>query len=309
VKHPRLLLTLAFVAWGLGAGVLGGAQAQAQAQPQPQPQPSQTATPSQADSYQPRWGQAGKDVMWLPSRDDLLLRMLESARITPEDVVVDLGAGDGKIAIAAARLYGARAVGIEYNPSLAALAQRQAQQAGVADRVRIIAGDLFQENFSEATVVTLYLLEELNLRLRPTLLAMKPGTRVVSNTFSMGDWDPDEVISVKGHTAYRWVVPAAVAGHWSLTGLSARGPSKLTVSQRFQRVGGQLEVDGRIQTLLGAELQGAQLSFRYVDAEGFLKVVRLQVDGERMSGEILGPYGMVEVPVPNATVLGQRLKH
>lgn len=271
-------------------------------------------TPSTADSkkavtdaYQPRLGQAGKDVMWLPSRDDLMLRMLESVRITPEDLVVDLGAGDGKIAIAAAKLYGARAVGIEYNPSLAALAQRQAEQAGVSDRVQIIAADLFTQDFSKATVVTLYLLEELNFRLRPTLLAMKPGTRVVSNTFSMGDWDPDEVISVQGHTAYRWVVPASVAGRWALHGVSSNGQAVLSLQQRFQRIGGHLEMDGHTQTLLGAELTGAQLSFRYLGADGFLKVVRLQVQGENLQGEIMGPFGMVEVPVPSAKVLGQRL--
>jgi SAM-dependent methyltransferase len=236
-----------------------------------------------------------------------MLRMLESVRITPEDLVVDLGAGDGKIAIAAAKLYGARALGIEYNPSLAALAQRQAEQAGVSDRVQIVAADLFTQDFSKATVVTLYLLEELNFRLRPTLLAMKPGTRVVSNTFSMGDWDPDEVISVQGHTAYRWVVPASVAGRWALNGLSSNGQAILSLQQQFQRIGGHLEIQGQTQTLLGAELQGSQLSFRYLGADGFLKVVRLQVQGENLQGEILGPFGMVEVPVPNVKVLGQRV--
>ena len=291
------MMWLGLSAWAVGAPEAAWAQS-----------PSNPgSTPAVAEAYQPRLGQAGKDVMWLPSRDDLMLRMLEAVRITPEDLVVDLGAGDGKIAIAAAKLYGARAVGIEYNPSLAALAQRQAEQAGVSDRVQIVAADLFTQDFSKATVVTLYLLEELNFRLRPTLLAMKPGTRVVSNTFSMGDWDPDEVISVQGHTAYRWVVPASVAGRWALHGVSSNGQAVLSLQQQFQRIGGHLEMDGHTQTLLGAELTGAQLSFRYLGADGFLKGVRLQVQGDSLKGEILGPYGMVEVPVPTVKVIGQRI--
>lgn len=260
-----------------------------------------------SERYQPRLGQSGKDVMWLPSRDDLLARMLESVRLTSDDLLVDLGAGDGKIVIAAARHYGARALGIEYNPQLADLARRLAEQAGVADRVRIVAGDIFKEDFSQATVVTMYLLEELNLQLRPTLLAMKPGTRVVSNTFSMGDWDPDEVIEVQGHTAYRWVVPASVAGEWELRGLPSSQGARLTLHQRFQRIAGQLTIDGHTQPLLGAELVGAEVTFRYLDTQGLLKGVRGQVQGSQFVGQVMGPYGMVEVPVPATEVQGRRL--
>lgn len=269
---------------------------------------AQTPDPaSTTESYRPRLGQSGKDVMWLPSRDDLLARMLDSVRLTADDLLVDLGAGDGKIVIAAARQYGARALGIEYNPQLADLARRLADRAGVSDKVRIVAGDIFKENFSEATVVTMYLLEELNLQLRPTLLAMIPGTRIVSNTFSMGDWDPDEVIDVKGHTAYRWVVPASVAGEWELKGLPSSRVARLTFHQRFQRIAGQLTIDGRTQPLLGAELVGAEVRFRYLDTQGMLKVVRGHVKGPQFLGQVLGPYGMVEAPVPVTEVQGRRL--
>src|SRR5690606_10280927 len=140
--------------------------------------------------YQPSSGQAGKDVVWVPTNDALVMRMLKMADVKPTDLVYDLGAGDGKIAIAAAKHFGARAVGIEYNPEMVKLAQCLTKVEGVEGRAQIRQGDIFETDFSSATVVTLYLLPELNLRLRPTLLDMKPGTRVVSHSFLMDDWEP-----------------------------------------------------------------------------------------------------------------------
>lgn len=258
------------------------------------------------ETYQPRLGQMGKDVMWLPTRDELITQLLKAARVTADDEVVDLGAGDGKIAIAAARQFGARAWGIEYNKDLAALAQRNAQRAGVGDRVRIVQGDIFKEDFSNATVVTLYLLEELNAQLRPALLAMKPGTRVLSNTFSMGDWEPDQVIGSGNQTGYFWTVPAPVAGTWALQGLNARGPVQLRLTQRYQRVGGSIAWGAQIQPLLGARLEGAQLHFSFVDPDGFLKAVRLAVNGPGMVGEVAGPYGMVDIQPEPVKLAAQR---
>jgi protein-L-isoaspartate O-methyltransferase len=249
----------------------------------------------------------GKDVMWLPTRDELVTQMLTAAQVTPEDEVVDLGAGDGKIPIAAARQFGARAWGIEYNKDLAALAQRNAQRAGVADRVRIVHGDIFKEDFSKATVVTLYLLEELNAQLRPTILKMKPGTRVVSNTFSMGDWEPDQVIRVGTNTGYFWTVPAVVAGQWTVQGLDRRGTALLQLTQHHQRVGGTLAWGSQVQPLLGARMDGAQLHFSFVNAEGLLQAAKLQVQGQTLNGELVGPYGMVEVQPEVVKVLGQRV--
>ena len=267
----------------------------------------QACTSLPPETYTPKLGQLGKDVMWLPTRDELVTQMLTAARVTPEDEVVDLGAGDGKIPIAAARQFGARAWGIEYNKDLAALAQRNAQRAGVADRVRIVHGDIFKEDFSKATVVTLYLLEELNAQLRPTILKMKPGTRVVSNTFSMGDWEPDQVIRVGTNTGYFWTVPAVVAGQWTVQGLDRRGTALMQLTQHHQRVGGTLAWGSQVQPLLGARMDGAQLHFSFVNAEGLLQAAKLQVQGQTLNGELVGPYGMIEVQPEVVKVLGQRV--
>jgi protein-L-isoaspartate O-methyltransferase len=266
----------------------------------------QACTVLPPETYVPQRGQMGKDVMWLPTSDDLVFKMLDAAKVGPQDELVDLGAGDGKIPIAAARLFGARAWGIEYNKDLAALAQRNAQRAGVADRVRIVHGDIFKEDFSKATVVTMYLLEELNAQLRPTILAMKPGTRVLSNTFSMGDWEPDQVIRVSNGTGYFWTVPAQVGGVWSLSGLDEKGNATLKLDQSFQRVGGSLTLEGKTQNLLGARMDGSELHFSFVNAEGLLKAVKVSVNGHELSGEVTGPYGMLEMQPAPVRVAGRR---
>lgn len=258
------------------------------------------------ETYAPKLGQMGKDVMWLPTRDELVTQMLAAARVGPDDEVVDLGAGDGKIPIAAARQFGARAWGIEYNKDLAALAQRNAQRAGVGDRVRIVHGDIFKEDFSKATVVTMYLLEELNAQLRPTILAMRPGTRVLSNTFSMGDWEPDQVIRAGTNTGYFWTVPAQVAGTWVLQGLDTQGIVQLRLTQRHQRVGGSMAWGAQVQPLLGARLEGAQLYFSFVNPEGLLQAVRLTVNGAAMAGEVVGPYGMVDIQPEQVKISAKR---
>lgn len=257
--------------------------------------------------YQPRLGQAGKDVMWLPTRDALLTRMLQVAQVGPDDLLADLGAGDGKILIAAAREHGARALGVEYDPRLARLAHENAARAGVADRVTVIEGDIFKTDFSQASVVSLYLLEELNQQLRPTLLAMKPGTRIVSNTFSMGDWEPDQVIQAGHLTAYYWKVPARVEGQWSLQGL---GPATAVMHlvQRHQRLSGTLSLAGVQQPLLGVRLEGAQLMFSFVDRDGRLQPARALVEGSRLQGEVLAPYGSHDVPTAAVPFAGVRVE-
>jgi hypothetical protein len=266
----------------------------------------QACTVLQPETYVPQRGQMGKDVMWLPTSDDLVFKMLDAAKVGPQDELVDLGAGDGKIPIAAARQFGARAWGIEYNKDLAALAQRNAQRAGVAERVRIVHGDIFKEDFSKATVVTMYLLEELNAQLRPTILAMKPGTRVLSNTFSMGDWEPDQVIRVTNGTGYFWTVPANVAGLWTLSGLDEKGNATLKLDQNFQRLGGTLTLQGKTQNLLGARMHGAELHFSFINADGQLKAVKVLVNGQVLSGEVTGPYGMVEMQPAPVKLEGRR---
>lgn len=235
--------------------------------------------------YQPRLRQPGKDVMWLPTPDAMVARMLEAARVDAGDLVYDLGAGEGRIPIAAARKYGARAVGIEYDKDLAALARRNAQRAGVADRVSIVEGDIFKEDFSTATVVTLYLLPDLNYQLRPRLLAMRPGTRVVSHMWDMGEWEPDEAFTVGDSEAFLWIVPALVAGRWTLRD-DRFFEGEVSIVQEFQRIGGTITVRGRTRPLLGAYVSGATLGFTFQDGDGAIKVVRAQVDGSKLRGQL-----------------------
>lgn len=235
--------------------------------------------------YQPTVGQHGKDVIWVPTPDDLVVRMLETAKVTSKDLVYDLGAGDGKIPIQAARQFGAKAVGIEYNPELAALARRNAERAGVSDKVTIIHGDIFKEDFSKATVVTLYLLPELNIKLKPILLAMKPGTRVVSHSFTMGVWEPDEMISgAYGHFGYFWIIPARVEGKWTVNGLGD-GPATMTLRQRFQKVDGEILLQGKKLSIIEGRLAGTALTLRYRDADGSEPAIKAQIDGQTISGE------------------------
>ena len=213
--------------------------------------------------------QAGKDVMWMPTSNTIVTDMLEMAQVTSDDLVYDLGAGDGKIAIEAAKRYGARAVGIEYNPDMAALARRNANTAGVSERVTIITGDIFQEDFSKATVVTLYLLTELNIKLKPTLLNMKPGTRIVSNTFAMGAWEPDQIIKSNDEKAgYFWIVPAKVEGRWQLSELPGLGSAQLNITQKSQKFDAQLNFASNDSQQIEGSLKGTKLTFEYLDADG-----------------------------------------
>ncbi len=238
------------------------------------------------DVYQPRLRQPGKDVMWLPTPDSMVTRMLQAAGVTSKDLVYDLGAGEGRIPIAAAKQFGARAVGIEYDKDLAALAARNAQRAGVADKVRIIEGDIFKEDFSQATVVTMYLLPDLNFQLRPQLLAMKPGTRIVSHMWDMGEWEPDEAMTVGESQAFLWRVPAQVAGRWSLVDDQRFFTFEIDVAQKFQRIGGTYTLRGATRPLLGAYLNGTTLGFTFVDFDDSVRSVRVEVAGDRMRGQL-----------------------
>jgi len=261
---------------------------------------AQTAPEYGDDVYKPWLGQAGKDVIWIPTPDALVTALLGAAKVSQKDIVYDLGAGDGRIAIAAAKQFGARAVGIEYDAEMADLARRNARRAGVDLQVRIITGDIFKESFSDATVVTMYLLPDLNLKLRPTLLTMKPGTRIASHAFNMGDWEPDEVLSVDARDGYLWYVPAVVEGTWGFKedGLGTEGT--ITLVQRYQRVGGTLTIGGKTQPLLGPALRGDKLTFAYNDAEGVLRAAHVVVDGRQFKGSLTarGPG--------NVTITGTR---
>src|SRR5690554_2675870 len=190
-----------------------------------------STTEADSGTFTPTVGQSGKDVIWVPTPQALVDRMLDMAGLTPEDTLVDLGSGDGRTVITAAKR-GAKARGIEYNPDMVALSRSAALREGLQDRAVFEQADIFESDFSDATVVTLFLLPNLNLKLRPTLLDMAPGTRVVSNSFTMGDWEPDETVEAEGCTnyciAYKWVVPAKVEGSWSLA------DGKLLLTQNYQ---------------------------------------------------------------------------
>lgn len=178
------------------------------------------AAPSAQIEFTPEVGQPGKDVIWVPTGQTLVNKMLEMAKLAAQDFLIDLGSGDGRTVITAVKR-GARAHGIEYNPDMVELAKRNAAKEGVADKATFVQADIFASDFSKATVLTLFLLPELNVKLRPTILNMRPGTRVVSNSFQMGDWKPDQSATVTGDcgswcTAHLWIVPAKVAGTWKL---------------------------------------------------------------------------------------------
>lgn len=236
------------------------------------------------DLYQPRLRQPGKDVMWLPTPDAMVDRMLTMARTTSADVVYDLGAGDGRLPIAAAQKFGARAIGIEYDRELAALARRNAERAGVAGKVTIVEGDIFKEDFSRASVLTLYLLPDLNQQLRPQILTMKPGTRVVSHAWDMGEWEPDLTTRHGDSEAFLWIVPARVEGRWAVRDERGFFNGELAMTQRFQRVGGTLTQNGSAQPLLGSYVEADILGFTFVGLDGGVRSVRARVDGNTLAG-------------------------
>jgi SAM-dependent methyltransferase len=213
-----------------------------------------------AADYEPQVGQAGKDVVWVPTPQALVDTMLDMAGVTPADYVIDLGSGDGRTVITAAKR-GARALGIEFNPQMVDYAKRAAAREGVSERAQFVQGDVFQSDFSQATVLTLFLLPQINLKLRPQILAMKPGTRVVSNSFTMGEWQPDN--STEGRdikdcdgwcTALLWIVPAKVEGTWQTP------HGELVLRQEFQKLSGILTAGGRSVPLEG-EVRGEEVSF------------------------------------------------
>ena len=240
--------------------------------------------------FAPRSGQAGKDVIWVPTQDELVLAMLKAAKVTAKDYVVDLGSGDGRIPIVAAKQFGARATGIEYNPQMVKLAQCNARAEGVTDKVEIKQGDIFESDFRDATVVTMYLLSDLNMKLRPTILAMKPGTRVVSNSFKMGDWSPDQHIEPEnGYTrAYLWIVPADVAGRWTVKNHNGTEQFELRIEQHFQELKASIVGQSAGLTVKNATLQGADVQFTLADAKQQDRTLKGQVNGGSMqlSGDL-----------------------
>ncbi len=255
---------------------------------------------AQNKEYTPSVGQEGKDVIWVPTPQALVERMLDMAKLTPKDIHYDLGSGDGRTVITAAKR-GTQAVGVEFNPDMVALSERAAAKEGVSARAKFINGDIFLVDFSSATVVTLYLLPSLNLKLRPTLLRMKPGTRVVSHAFSMDDWQPDQTDNVEGRTAYLWIVPAPVEGtwRWSVAG-GGQKEYELVLRQQFQQVEGLAKLDsGKMGQLRNVKLAGDQLSFSIHEIAGTNGTIRRDYAG-RVSGNTI--RGVFKLPDSGAEV-------
>ena len=231
------------------------------------------------ESYTPKVGQGGKDVVWVPTSQSVVNQMLDMAELTAKDRLVDLGSGDGITVITAAQR-GATARGIEYNPDMVALSVKNAEKAGVSDRATFEEADIFETDFSEADVVTLFLLPDLNVRLRPKLLDMAPGTRVIANSFTMDDWQPDDSTQVTKDCSsycyvYKWVVPAKVGGTWTL------GDKQLVLSQRYQVLEGSLgNAESDIQ-ISEARLDGKRIHFT-VGEQHYVG----EVDGKTMRGTI-----------------------
>jgi hypothetical protein len=257
------------------------------------PAGAQTASATQ-EEFKPSVGQEGKDVIWVPTPQALVEQMLKMAETRPTDYVIDLGSGDGRMVITAAKKFGARALGVEYNPDMIELSKRAAKQEGVAARAQFVRADIFQTDFSDATVLTLYLLPSLNLKLRPTILNMRPGTRVVSHAFDMAEWKPDQTANVEGRTAYLWIVPAKIDGTWRWEAPSGTPRTyEATFHQEFQTFEGVVKTDGRALKLSNGRLHGATVSFTLGEGEA-----RREFTGRVTADRIAGTMKAAGSPTP-----------
>jgi SAM-dependent methyltransferase len=241
---------------------------------------AQTQTPP--TTYEPSVGQAGKDVVWVPTPQELVDKMLDMAKVTPRDYVIDLGSGDGRTVITAAKR-GVRAHGIEYNPEMVELSKRNAVKEGVTEKASFAQADLFKSDFSRASVITMFLLPDINLKLRPKILGLKPGTRVVSNSFTMGEWTADETATVGNGcsswcTAYLWIVPAKVDGTWKLP------QGELALKQEFQMVTGTLRTEGKTMPLQDGKVRGDEIVFTAGGVRYSGKVNGTRIDGSTRNG-------------------------
>ena len=232
--------------------------------------------------FEPQVGQEGKDVIWVPTPEGLIAKMLDMTKVTAADTVIDLGSGDGRTVIAAAKR-GAKALGIEYNPDMVELSKRNAEKEGVTSKAAFMKADLFESDFSQATVITMYLLPSINVKLRPKLLDLKPGTRIVSHAFTMDDWTADQTDSFDGRTAYMWIVPAKVEGTWQF----AQG--ELSLTQMYQAVNGTLKAGGNTAPVRNGKLRGDQLSFSAGNSEYTGRVNGTTIEGT-MKGANAGAW-------------------
>ncbi len=250
---------------------------------------------AQQKDFTPVEGQPGKDVMWLPTAPALVEKMLDLANVSPKDYVIDLGSGDGRLVIAAAKR-GARALGIEYDPDMVELSKRNAEKEGVSDRAKFIRADIFESDFSQATVITMFLLPELNLRLRPQILKLKPGTRIVSNTFDMGEWLPDEVVNLRDGwdctyycSALLWIVPANVEGRWRFM------DGELIINQKFQKISGLFKSGSKIISISNGHIRGEEINFNLGNIEYKGLIGSNTMEGNFRAGRKTGKWTATKV--------------
>jgi SAM-dependent methyltransferase len=251
-------------------------------------QPAKKEAAAASKEFTPEVGQAGKDVVWVPTAQTLVNKLLDMTKLTPKDILYDLGSGDGRTVITAAKR-GARAYGIEYNPDMVELSKRNAAKEGVSDKATFEKADIFESDFSKATVITLFLLPSLNMKLRPTLLNMKPGTRVAANSFDMGDWKPDQTAKVEGNcetwcTAYLWIVPAKVEGTWK----TANG--ELILKQAFQVISGTLRTGDKSLAISNGKLDGERIAFSVGAAQYSGRVNGDSIEGISITGTVKTPW-------------------
>jgi SAM-dependent methyltransferase len=243
---------------------------------------SQQKSPSAV--FEPQVGQQGKDVVWVPTPQELVDKMLEIARVSSSDFVIDLGSGDGRTVISAAKL-GAKALGVEFNPDMVALSKENAKKEGVTHLVDFVEGDLFEADLSKATVITMFLLPEINLKLRPKLLELKPGTRIVSNTFTMGDWQEDLEATTEENwnswnQAHLWIIPAKVEGTWKT------GNGELQITQIYQMLEGVYSSGGKTSKIKEGRMKGDIITLSIDD-----KIYTGRVEGGKITGTVVDGSG------------------
>ncbi len=282
------IIVLDCLVCGIGAAPLG-----VESQPPAHGNPASQNASQARKPYEPQVGQEGKDVVWVPTADTMVEQMLDMAKVGPGDYVIDLGSGDGRMVIAAARR-GAKAQGVEFNPDMVALARKNADAAKATALATFETGDLFEADISKATVVTMFLMDWINLKLRPSLLRLKPGTRIVSNTFSMADWTPDERVQVANQcvnycTALLWIVPGNVEGTWQVS------PGRLTLTQTFQVVSGTLAAWGTTRPITSGHLRGNQLTFSVGASHYDVRVTANALEGTVTTGGKTQAFRAVKV--------------
>ncbi len=250
---------------------------------------AQQPAPATEYAFEPVIGMPGKDVVWVPTPPAVVEHMLDMAQVTPKDFVIDLGSGDGRIVIAAARR-GARGFGVDLNKDLVQLSNEEAERLGLSGRAQFLVKDMFETDLSPASVLTTYLLPHLNVRVRPQLLRqMKPGSRVVAYSFHMGEWQPDAVAQVNGLTVHYWVVPAAAMGtwRWSHDGIGFSRDYEMNVQQKFQLIDGTASAKNSVAYLRDMKLEGDRISFTFTeDAGSALAQTRYEgrIDGDSITG-------------------------